>query len=207
MKGSQTALDFFVNQVKPCAAGLSADFDKLEALLPEESPAGWTDAYGSDMANAHALACRNSLAPVALSKEPMVPKGTLADVFTSFLQNKMTQSPVVLPSSANSASPQKAVTFVFEDATEDFVSCSGNLTVRQAFEKVTMENDELMPVDQVGSFEIQNTARKTTAVIKMKNAGMKRVRDYDHPAIFGDGLTFKVIKQNSPDVVANAADA
>ena len=207
MKGSQTALDFFLDQVKPCASGLSADFDKLQALLPEESPAGWKDAYGTNIANAHALACQNGLAPVALSKEPMVAKGTLADVLTSFLQNKVTPSApslAVLPPSAKSTSPQKAVTFVFDDTTEDFVSCSGNLTMREAYQKASAENDGLMPIDQVGSLEIQNTLRKTTLAITMNNAVSKRVRDYDHP-IFGDGLTFKVIKLNSPGVVLDAA--
>jgi hypothetical protein len=208
MTGSQAALDVFVQHVKPCASGLSADFDNLQALLPEENPEGWVEVYGSAVGKAHAAAFQSSLAPVALCKEAMGQKGTLMDVLTSLLQNKVTPSApslAVLPSSATSASPQKAVTFVFEDDTEDFVSCSGKSTMREAYQKAAAENDGLMPIDQVGSLEIQNTARQSTIAITMKNAGMKRVRDYDHPSIFGDGLTFKVIKQKSPGVVANEA--
>jgi hypothetical protein len=203
MKGSQAAKDFFLDKVKPYASGQSADFDKLQALLPEESLAGWTDVYGSNIAKAHALACHNSLAAVSLSKESMVPKGTLADVLTALLQNKATPSAPSL-ASANSDSPEKAVTFMFDDNTEDFVRCSGKLTLIEAFEKAAAENDGLMALSQVGSFEIQNTARNKTIAITIKNAASKRVRDYDLPAIFADGLTFKVIKLNSPNAVANA---
>jgi len=117
---------------------------------------------------------------------------------SAFLQNKATPSAPPL-ASANSESPEKAVTFTFDDKTEDFVRCSGKLTLVEAFEKAATENDGLMRLSQVGSFEIQNTSRNTTIAITIKNAASKRVRDYDLPAIFGEGLTFKVIKLKNKD--------
>ena len=56
MTGSQAALDVFLQHVKPCASGLSADFDNLQALLPEENPEGWVEVYGSVVGKAHAAA-------------------------------------------------------------------------------------------------------------------------------------------------------